>query len=145
MGIIKKIIFGDKDFTEKQEKTRKLFMYLVSGGITTVVNWVAYILFDKLITTEMSVQLFGKDFSLKFIINQIVCWVLAVLVAYFLNRITVFRSKGNIMRELLSFAGARIISFLVLEFWCSIHFFLFEDCFPIPYSAQVFSYHLQVS
>ena len=93
MGIIKKIIFGDKDFTEKQEKTRKLFMYLVSGGITTVVNWVAYILFDKLITTEMSVQLFGKDFSLKFIINQIVCWVLAVLVAYFLNRITVFRSK----------------------------------------------------
>jgi putative flippase GtrA len=41
--------------------------------------------------------------------------VLAVLVAYFLNRITVFRSKGKILTELIKFAGARIISFLVFE------------------------------
>ena len=72
-------------------------------------------LFDKLVKADMAVTLFGKEFSLKFIINQIVCWILAVLVAYFLNRITVFRSKGNIFRELMSFAGARVISFLVLE------------------------------
>lgn len=152
MGIIKKIIFGDKDFTEKQEKTRKLFMYLVSGGVTTVVNWVAYILFDKLITTGMSVQLFGKDFSLKFIINQIVCWVLAVLVAYFLNRITVFRSKGNIMRELLSFAGARIISFLVLELglyslmiWATVSMTGHEISYPMThFGSFAFTYEYLV-
>lgn len=112
---LKTIIVGGKGLSEKQEKVRKLFMYLVSGGITTLVNWVCYVLFDKLVKADMAVTLFGKEFSLKFIINQIVCWILAVLVAYFLNRITVFRSKGNIFRELMSFAGARVISFLVLE------------------------------
>ena len=112
---LKTIIVGGKDLTEKQEKIRKLFMYLVSGGLTTVVNWVCYIAFDKLIQADMTVVLFSKPFSLKFIINQIVCWIIAVLVAYFLNRVTVFRSKGSILRELLTFFGARIISFLVLE------------------------------
>ena len=112
---LKTIIFGGKELTEKQEKIRKLFMYLVSGGLTTVVNWVCYIAFDKLIQADMTVVLFSKPFSLKFIINQIVCWIIAVLVAYFLNRVTVFRSKGSILRELLTFFGARILSFLVLE------------------------------
>ena len=112
---LKTIIVGGKDLTEKQEKIRKLFMYLVSGGLTTVVNWVCYIAIDKLVQVDMTVNLFGKPVSLKYIINQIICWIIAVLVAYFLNRITVFRSKGNILRELLSFTGARIISFLVLE------------------------------
>ena len=112
---LKTIIFGGKELTEKQEKIRKLFMYLVSGGLTTVVNWVCYIAFDKLIQADMTVVLFSKPFSLKFIINQIVCWIIAVLVAYFLNRVTVFRSKGSILRELLTFFGARILSFLALE------------------------------
>ena len=115
MGIIKTIIVGGEGLTEKQEKIRKLFMYLVSGCLTTAVNWVCYVAFDKLVKADMAVNLFGKEMSLKFIINQIVCWIIAVLVAYFLNRVTVFRSKGNIARELLSFAGARVISFLVLE------------------------------
>lgn len=115
MGIIKTIVVGGKDLTEKQEKIRKLFMYLVSGGITTVVNWVCYVVFDKTVKASMPITVFGKEISLKFVINQIVCWIIAVLVAYFLNRITVFRSKGKVARELLSFAGARVISFLVLE------------------------------
>lgn len=112
---LKTIIFGGKELTEKQEKIRKLFMYLVSGGLTTVVNWACYIAFDKLIKADMTISLLGKPISLKYIINQIVCWIIAVLVAYFLNRITVFRSKGSILRELLTFFGARVISFLVLE------------------------------
>jgi len=115
---LKTIIVGGKDLTEKQEKIRKLFMYLVSGGLTTAVNWVCYIAFDKIIPFDMTVVLLGKPFSLKYIINQIVCWIIAVLVAYFLNRITVFRSKGSILRELLSFFGARVISFLILELGC---------------------------
>ena len=90
-------------------------MYLVSGCLTTAVNWICYVAFDKLVKADMMVNLFGKEVSLKFIINQIVCWIIAVLVAYFLNRVTVFRSKGNVLRELLTFAGARILSFLVLE------------------------------
>ena len=115
MGFIKTIIVGGEGLTEKQEKLRKLFMYLVSGCVTTAVNWICYVVFDKLVKADMMVNMFGKEVSLKFIINQIVCWIIAVLVAYFLNRITVFRSKGSVLRELFTFAGARVISFLVLE------------------------------
>ena len=115
MGIVKKIVFGDPSFTESQEKKRKLFMYLVSGGLTTVANWIVYILFDLLVQSDMMVTLFGNEFSLKIAVKQIVGWIVAVTVAYILNRITVFRSKGNVIRELFTFAGARVLSFLVLE------------------------------
>ena len=115
MGLIKKIVFGDPSFTESQEKKRKLFMYLVSGGLTTLTNFVCYALLDLLVKADMMVSVFGFEFSLKVAVKQVVSWIAAVIVAYFLNRITVFRSKGNILRELLSFTGARIISFLVLE------------------------------
>ncbi len=115
MGIVKKIVFGDPSFTESQEKKRKLFMYLVSGGLTTAANWIVYILFDLLVQSDMMVTLFGNEFSLKIAVKQIVGWIVAVTVAYILNRITVFRSKGNAIRELFTFAGARVLSFLVLE------------------------------
>lgn len=115
MGIVKKIVFGDPSFTESQEKKRKLFMYLVSGGLTTAANWIVYIVFDLLVQSDMMVTLFGNEFSLKIAAKQIVGWIVAVTVAYILNRITVFRSKGNVIRELISFAGARVLSFLVLE------------------------------
>ena len=115
MGIIKKIVFGDPSFTESQEKKRKLFMYLVSGGLTTAANWIVYILFDLLVKSDMSLSVLGFDFSLKIAVKQIVGWIVAVIVAYFLNRITVFRSKGSILRELITFAGARVLSFVVLE------------------------------
>ena len=115
MGIVKKIVFGDPSFTESQEKKRKLFMYLVSGGLTTAANWIVYILFDLLVQSDMKVTLFGNEFSLKIAAKQIVGWIVAVTVAYILNRITVFRSKGNVIRELFTFAGARVLSFLVLE------------------------------
>lgn len=115
MGIVKKIVFGDPSFTESQEKKRKLFMYLVSGGLTTAANWIVYILFDLLVQSDMMVTLFGNEFSLKIAVKQIVGWIVAVTVAYILNRITVFRSKGNVIRELFTFAGARVLSFLVLE------------------------------
>ncbi len=112
---IKTILLGSEGLSPRQEKMRKLFMYLVSGGITTVVNWVSYVLFDKLVSNPMNVTLMGRDISLKTVINQIVCWLLAVITAYVINRIFVFRSKGKWMRELISFMGARILSFLVLE------------------------------
>ena len=115
MGIIRKIVFGDPSFNESQEKKRKLFMYLVSGALTTAANWIVYIIFDLLVKADMAVSVFGIEFSLKIAVKQIVGWIVAVIVAYFLNRITVFRSKGNIFRELMSFAGARVLSFLVLE------------------------------
>lgn len=115
MGIIKKIVFGDPGFTESQEKKRKLFMYLVSGGLTTVANWIVYVIIDLAVKNDMMLSVFGFEFTLKYGLKQVVGWIVAVTLAYILNRITVFRSKGNVVRELFSFAGARVLSFLVLE------------------------------
>lgn len=112
---LKTVLLGGEKLTPNQEKTRKIFMYLVSGAITTVVNWASYILFDKLVTNPLDLTLFGHSLSLKIVINQIICWLLAVLTAYFINRIFVFRSKGSAWRELITFMGARVLSFLVLE------------------------------
>ena len=75
MGIIKTIVVGGKDLTEKQEKIRKLFMYLVSGGITTVVNWVCYVIFDKTVKASMPITVFGKEISLKFVMEVVSCGI----------------------------------------------------------------------
>ncbi len=112
---LKTIVVGGEHLSPKQEKFRKAFMYLVSGGITTIVNLACFKLFNLLVNNDMTVSVFGLNVSLKLAVNKVVCWVIAVLVAYFLNRITVFRSKGNVMRELLAFAGARVLSFIVFE------------------------------
>ena len=115
MGKVKTIIFGDSSLTEQQEKWRKLFMYIVSGVFTSLTNWVVYIGFDKLVNSDMKISFWIISFSLKIAVASTLAWGASVLVAYFLNRITVFRSKGNILRELLSFTEARVITFLVTE------------------------------
>lgn len=112
---LKTIVVGGEHLSPKQEKFRKAFMYLVSGAITTIVNLACFKLFNLLVNNDMTVSVFGLNVSLKLAVNKVVCWIIAVLVAYFLNRITVFRSKGNVMRELLAFAGARVLSFIVFE------------------------------
>ena len=112
---LKTIIVGGEHLTPQQEKLRKIFMYVVSGGITTVVSIASFKLFNMFVPDMWKFEAFGKEISLKLAINKVVCWILAVLVAYFLNRITVFRSKGKILNELLKFAGARVLSFLIFE------------------------------
>lgn len=108
---LKTIVVGGEHLSPKQEKLRKIFMYVVSGGITTIVSLASFKFFDLI----LPVSAFGNDIHLKYAVDKVVCWILAVLVAYFLNRITVFRSKGKILGELLKFAGARVLSFLLFE------------------------------
>ena len=67
---LKTIVVGGEHLSPGQEKLRKIFMYIVSGGVTTVVNWVCYIAFDKLVKADMMVSAFGKEISLKFIITR---------------------------------------------------------------------------
>ena len=139
MGKIKTILLGGEHLTEKQEKIRKIFMYLVCGGFTTVVNTVAFLLFDLLVKKQINVSLFGKDFDLMVLLNQVIAWVLAVLAAYITNRIFVFRSKGSVIRELLSFAAARVASFLVLELGVfSLMIIICEQVFSTPTENVMF-------
>ena len=112
---IKAVLYGSENLSPTQEKLRKAFMYLCSGGLTTVVNFTSFAVFDKLVKAQVNVNLFGWDMDLMVMLNQLIAWLLAVLTAYITNRIFVFRSKGNVLRELLSFAAARVASFLIIE------------------------------
>lgn len=111
---LKTIVVGADHLTPKQEKFRKAFMYLVSGGITTLVSLTAFKIFG-LFLPDFTLSVFGLEIPFRLAINKVLCWILSVLVAYFLNRITVFRSKGKILSELMKFAGARVLSFLLFE------------------------------
>lgn len=112
--ILKTIVVGSDNLTPGQEKIRKMFMYLVSGGITTLVSLTSFKIFG-LFLPDFTIKAFGLEIPFKLAINKVLCWILSVLVAYFLNRITVFRSKGKILGELMKFAGARVLSFLIFE------------------------------
>ena len=94
-------------------KHREVLMYLIFGGLTTVVDWaVSYLLYylwgDAIDATP--ILLHGAN---------VVAWVAAVAFAYVTNRIWVFEStrKGflPILGELASFAGGRVLTLLLQE------------------------------
>ncbi len=87
------------------KKFRAGFLYLVFGGITTVLNIFTYFICVNL-------------FDLNYIIANIIAWIVAVLVAYITNKFYVFESKEVtikcFLKEILLFFGARIAT-LILE------------------------------
>ena len=109
------MMFTGKNIKPEWEKYRKIFMYLVFGVLTTLVNIVVYIVCDKLITGEIILNLFSLKLDLIDIINTFIAWVLAVLFAFFTNRAFVFLSKGSIIKELISFFAARLATLIVFE------------------------------
>ena len=85
---------------------RETITYLIAGVLTTVVNFIAYYLFCNI----MGIQ--------NLIANGI-AWVIAVIFAYVINDLWVFRSaRAGIRREIEKigkFFGARVLSFVVEE------------------------------
>lgn len=76
----------------KKIMTKEVILYIVFGGLTTVVNWVVfYVLNDKLNWNEN--------------IANIIAIVAAVLVAYVTNKDLVFHSEAKGVKE------------KVIEFW----------------------------
>ena len=84
-------------------KYREVISYLFFGGLTTVVNYAAYLLTAPFFNTTT--------------IPTAIAWVLAVIFAYVTNRIFVFNSQARgskvLLREILSFFGARVLSGIV--------------------------------
>lgn len=115
MGVIKDIVFGSDDLTPKQKKYREIFMYLVCGGLTTVVNLLSFAVFEKLVSATFYVQIFSWRVDLLDLLNQFIAWVLAVLVAFITNRLLVFRSNGSVWGEFIKFVGSRIATLLIFE------------------------------
>ena len=77
---------------------KELLTYLISGGVTTGVNYLLYAGFLFL--------------DLPWLASNSIAWAGAVLTAYLLNRYSVFHSGNRVMAELASFVGARFLTLL---------------------------------
>ncbi len=86
--------------------TREMITYIISGVMTTVVNWVLYFLLVKKLGME---ELTGNALD----------WVLTVAFAYVVNAFWVFRSQYTGIQaevgKIFRFYAARFLTFLVEE------------------------------
>ncbi|MCQ2479761.1 MAG: GtrA family protein [Clostridia bacterium] len=97
---------------------REMFDYLFFGVLTTVVSLVSFWLFDKIL---------GSKFAL---ISNVFSWIISVAFAFVTNKFFVFHSNktdGNtLLKEIVSFTGARLFSLGVEEAGLFIAQFLFH-------------------
>ena len=87
--------------------------YLVFGALATVINIVTFALFSNIL--KRTPQL---NDELILTVSNVIAWIVAVLFAYVTNKLSVFNSKTNnvkeLMKEILYFFGARVFT-LILE------------------------------
>ncbi len=85
---------------------RETLTYVIAGGMTTLVNFISY-------------HFFCNVLGIKNLIANGIAWVIAVIFAYIVNDMWVFRAKITGMRseieKITKFFGARILSFAVEE------------------------------
>lgn len=105
---------------ELLKKYKSIILYIIFGGLTTVVDWsVSFTLYylwgDAIEATPWLIH--GAN---------VIAWVAAVAFAYVTNRIWVFESKRRgllpIMGEIAAFAGGRVFTLLLQEVLMAIFF-----------------------
>ncbi len=95
-------------FYEKAKKLiikhRREILYLFFGGVTTLVNFVAY-------------NIFADRIGISNEVSNALSWCVSVAVAFFTNKYFVFESrnekKGQIFYELVKFVAARLLTGLM--------------------------------
>lgn len=89
------------------EKYKEIITYVIFGVLTTVVNFVAFWLFTKILGDKL------------YLVNNAIAWIISVMFAYVTNKLFVFESKSwngkVIFKEIFEFFLARIFSFLIEE------------------------------
>ncbi|MGN0470446.1 MAG: GtrA family protein [Acutalibacteraceae bacterium] len=84
-------------------KYKEIILYVIFGGLTTVINYAIYALMVLL--------------KIDIYTSNITAWIGAVLFAYLTNRKMVFNSeakgKKSVIIEILSFYGSRVFSLAV--------------------------------
>lgn len=96
-----------KKIKELFKKYEEVILYVVFGGLTTVVNFISFWLFSKL---------FGEK---VYLLNNVIAWFISVVFAYITNKLWVFDSKSwapkVLLKEVPSFFAARLFSLGVEE------------------------------
>lgn len=86
---------------ELYNKYKEVINYLVFGVLSTIVNFISYFVFARLL-------------SIDEVISSGLSWFCAVLFAYITNKLFVFESKtdtkASFLKEIVSFFLARIVS-----------------------------------
>ena len=117
----------------KNKKFQELFWYFVFGVLTTLVNLVTFALLDKLIDAEWPVKVFKWDFDLFDLFINVIAWVVAIVFAYVTNKLFVFHTKGNVMKEFISFVVARLFTFFAFELGLfSLSIMVMENAMNMP-------------
>ena len=80
---------------ELVKKYKEMILYLIFGGLTTLINILVY-------------ELFSKAFDVQYLVSNGIAWVIAVLFAFVTNRLYVFESRSRV-----SFIGARLFTGLL--------------------------------
>lgn len=117
-----------KDYLETHQKQYELLRYLIAGGLTTLLSMlisygVCFVAADRA-PLEGNVILWVIDSINRATPAQVslantISWIVAVLFAFWINRVMVFRVEGGaasrIGKELVQFAGGRLLSFFLFE------------------------------
>lgn len=86
-------------------KNEEVWNYIIVGGLTTVVSIVS--------KWALLFTILDAKNALELQISVIASWILAVLFAYFANRIFVFKSKNKKLKEFITFVTSRIATLLM--------------------------------
>ena len=117
----------------KNKKFQELFWYFVFGVLTTLVNLVTFALLDKLISAKWPVKVFKWDFDLFDLFINVIAWVVAIVFAYVTNKLFVFHTKGNVLKEFISFVVARLFTFFAFELGLfSLSIMVMENALNMP-------------
>lgn len=93
-------------------KFREIIIYVIVGGLTTVVDWVVFWLLDKMIPPVPLPDLI--KLITPNIIPYTIAWFAAVVFAFFANKLLVFRyGKGDNAKTFISFLISRILSLAI--------------------------------
>ena len=113
------------------KKYEEVILYVVFGGLTTLVNFVSFWVFNKIL---------GEKF---YLVSNVIAWFISVVFAYVTNKLWVFESKSwafkILLKEVPEFFAARLFSLGVEEggLW------LFVDKFGFDrYSFTVFNFEV---
>ena len=82
-------------------------MYIVFGILTTLVNFLLFFLFERLLGEQL------------YLVSNLIAWAGAVIFAFIVNKLFVFASRSFaarvLLREAMEFVLARIFSLVVEE------------------------------
>ena len=73
---------------ELYNKYKEILMYLIFGGLTTLVNIIGYFLLARVCKIDT-------------VVSTVLALIISILFAYVTNKIFVFESKTNTKKELL--------------------------------------------